>query len=137
MVTVETRAQSNRPDKKVYAITEEGRTAFVEALSAPQGDDKFRSPWLYAMFFSDLLPKARIQQMVRERIAYCEQQIALINGSMRNTAKAGPTLVAQLGIDVFEAELACLKRFGGSISVQPPRTERLPSTAEFQPSFVK
>lgn len=45
-------AQDRRPDKRVYAITDEGRAALREWLESPEVEpDEFKSPLLLKLFF--------------------------------------------------------------------------------------
>jgi len=57
LVTSRTEQQSGKPAKKVYSITEAGRTAFAEELAGPLGDDVFRSPFLLFARFAHILPR--------------------------------------------------------------------------------
>ena len=43
--------QSDRPNKKVYSLTPEGRAYFLEALEGPPAADSFRSEFLMQLFF--------------------------------------------------------------------------------------
>jgi DNA-binding PadR family transcriptional regulator len=61
LVSVREEAGGRRPDRKVYSITEKGRGAFVASLGAPLMDDRFRSPFLFAMMFSDFLDPGRLR----------------------------------------------------------------------------
>ncbi len=59
--------QSDRPNKKVYAITPEGRTHFREVLEEPPAGDSYRSEFLMRLFFGHLQDPAELLEMVRER----------------------------------------------------------------------
>ena len=43
--------QTDRPNKKVYSLTPEGRAYFLEALREPPAEDSFRSEFLMQLFF--------------------------------------------------------------------------------------
>ncbi len=43
--------QSDRPNKKIYSLTPEGRAYFVEALGDSPAEDSFRSEFLMQLFF--------------------------------------------------------------------------------------
>jgi len=66
LVTSRTEPQDGKPARKVYAITEAGRHAFREELSAPLGEDVFRSPFLLFARFAHILPRALVEQRVTE-----------------------------------------------------------------------
>lgn len=66
MVQSRTQAQSGRPAKKIYAITDKGRAAFIEQLSAPLADDVFRSPFLLFARFAHILPRELVEARANE-----------------------------------------------------------------------
>ncbi len=68
LVQCETEAQANRPDKKVYNLTVDGRLKLVAKLNNIPGRDRVRSEFLVAMLFSDILPAGRLGEMIDRRI---------------------------------------------------------------------
>ena len=66
LVTSRTEQQSGKPAKKVYSITEAGRTAFAEELAGPLGDDVFRSPFLLFARFAHMLPRELVEARANE-----------------------------------------------------------------------
>ena len=54
------------PDRKVYSITEAGRAALVEELTATEPGERLRSEFLVLMFFAHLLPTDRLEQILDE-----------------------------------------------------------------------
>ncbi len=46
LVTCRSEAQSGKPDKKVYSITDSGRTEFQNTIAQPHQPDKFKSEFL-------------------------------------------------------------------------------------------
>ncbi|NMA96510.1 MAG: PadR family transcriptional regulator [Phyllobacteriaceae bacterium] len=77
LVTSRTEQQDGKPARKVYTITEAGRSAFAEELSAPLGPDMFRSPFLLFARFAHILPRdlveARCAEFLKQTIAGREQ----------------------------------------------------------------
>lgn len=61
--------QRGKPARKVYTITDAGRAAFIEELSAPLDDDMFRSPFLMFARFVHILPRELVQQRCDEFLA--------------------------------------------------------------------
>src|ERR1700744_2451872 len=76
LVSVREEAQEKRPDRKVYSITPAGRSAFLAALMKPLPEDRHRSPFAFAMLFSDLLPQARVRTLVDGYIGQAEKKLA-------------------------------------------------------------
>ncbi|HAH08648.1 MAG TPA: hypothetical protein DCL54_13100 [Alphaproteobacteria bacterium] len=122
LVSVTEEAQDRRPQKKVYAVTPAGREAFVAALSGPIEDDHFRSPWLVALYFADLLPPERVKTLIAERKDYCLRQIALISEARASAETPGARYAAEMGLAVFRAEFAYLTQtpVPGSADANPP-----------------
>src|SRR5271156_5193233 len=72
LVSVREEAQEKRPDRKVYSITSSGRSAFIAALLKPLPEDRHRSPFVFAMLFSHLLPPGRVSALLEDYIAQTE-----------------------------------------------------------------
>lgn len=117
LVTVSAQAQANRPDKKVYSITQSGRDAFLRTISGPLEDDSFRSPWFVAMYFADELPGERRRELIAARIAGCEAMLDKIQQETGGTR--GASFVSGLGVHLLRAELAYLKDHGGALAAGP------------------
>ena len=61
--------QDGKPAKKIYAITEAGRQAFISSLFEKLGEDEFRSEFLLFARFASELPASLVEQRLRERVA--------------------------------------------------------------------
>ena len=77
-VTCQQHAQDSRPDKKVYAITQKGRHALFDAVNKPPGADKFRSDFMFMMFFADLMSPADLDRRIADRAAYPAAQLEFL-----------------------------------------------------------
>ncbi len=102
-------AQAKRPDKKVYSITEAGRGALLEALSAPPAEDKFRSDFLFIMFFAHLLPPSSVAKLIDQRIAWYEQNLAKMGAGGDCICSKGDAFVHGMGVAVYSSALEYLK----------------------------
>ena len=67
--------QSERPNKKVYAITQEGVAYFRGALDEPPAPDTFRSEFLMHLFFGHHHEPERLLELVRRYRDEHEQTI--------------------------------------------------------------
>lgn len=103
-------AQEKRPDKKVYAITDAGRRALTDALLEPPAPDRFRSDFLFTLFFGDLLPAAYLAGMIDRRIAQYEEQIARMEGCSLGDRPAGQQLVHGFGLALYRAAAGYLRQ---------------------------
>lgn len=102
-------AQEKRPDKKVYSITAAGRSALLEALSAPPADDKFRSDFLFTMFFAHLLPPSHVAELIDQRIAWYEACLAAMESNRDHPCSQGGAFVHGMGLAVYHGALDYLK----------------------------
>lgn len=80
LVTVRDEPQVGRPARKVYAITDKGRSALLDALSAPPGPDIFRSRFLLVSKFAENLPAEVLRRAVEDRRKHLEDEIAHLAG---------------------------------------------------------
>lgn len=67
-----------RGDKKLYTVTPEGRAYFLRTLAGPLPDEKFRSPFMFAMLFAEALPRDRVRAMIDRQIELWEGKLAAI-----------------------------------------------------------
>lgn len=58
--------QSDRPNKKVYSLTPEGRAYFLEALKEPPAEDSFRSEFLMQLFFGRYQDPERLLVLIED-----------------------------------------------------------------------
>src|ERR1700754_1585759 len=79
LVSVREEAQEKRPDRKVYSITPSGRSTFIASLLKPLPEDRHRSPFVFAMLFSDLLPPSRTAAMIECYRAQVETKLAQLH----------------------------------------------------------
>ena len=103
LVTSRTEQQSGKPAKKVYSITEAGRTAFAEELAGPLGEDVFRSPFLLFARFAHILPRelveARANEVLQRTIAGHRK---LEEAFEERSSTAGDTWVINYGRAMME-----------------------------------
>lgn len=69
LVTCTELNQTKRPDKKVYALTQAGKVALLDELTAEIPEtDRVRSDFLVMMLFAHLLPPAFVEQVIEKRL---------------------------------------------------------------------
>lgn len=74
--------QEKRPDKKVYSLTPEGRTALIEELMTTPPRHKVRSEFLVLMVFAHLLPPAKVAELAEDMIAQWDEVLDSIDDCM-------------------------------------------------------
>lgn len=118
LVSVREEAQEKRPDRKVYSITPAGRTAFLGALMKPLPEDRHRSPFVFAMLFSDLLPAPRVSALIDGYLAQGEQKLAELERRGREPVFAGERFAIDLAHTMYTAMLGFLRRRRADIEGQ-------------------
>lgn len=78
LVTVTVEAQAERPDRKVYAITEAGQAALNEWLKSDQAVPTLRDPLLVQLFFGQELPRADLLRVVARQLAAHQAQLVAL-----------------------------------------------------------
>jgi DNA-binding PadR family transcriptional regulator len=109
LVSVRAEAQEKRPDRKVYSITQAGRNAFLASLQKPLPEDRHRSPFVFAMLFCDLLPQARVAQMIDAYRSEIEVKLAQLNETTAQAKSPGEEFAKGFGRAVYVAMLEFLK----------------------------
>ena len=122
LVSVRAEAQEKRPDRKVYSITPAGRSTFIASLLKPLPEDRHRSPFVFAMLFSDLLPAGRVSALLEDYINQTEAKLAQLNASHTDPKNSGEEFANGFGRAIYEAALDFLKN-------QRPRFETAEAVA--------
>jgi PadR family transcriptional regulator AphA len=110
LVSVRAEAQEKRPDRKVYSITPAGRGALIGALLKPLPEDRHRSPFVFAMLFSDLLPAPHVRRLVDGYIAQCEQKLMQLQQRGAGDLMPGERFAIDLGQTIYIATLDFLRK---------------------------
>lgn len=76
LVTITVEKQDERPDRKVYAITEDGQQALLDWLKSDQNIPTLRDPLLVQLFFGQEVPRADLQRVVGNQLAAHQAQLA-------------------------------------------------------------
>jgi PadR family transcriptional regulator AphA len=116
LVSVREEPQDKRPDRKVYSITDAGRTRFLEALNRPIQEDRNRSAFAFAMLFSHLLPHDRVQALLETYIADREARLAHLNAHHGDAQTPGEMFVNGLGRTIYAATLDYLRAHRSGLS---------------------
>ena len=102
LVVCRDQRQDKRPDKKLYSITNAGRSALQSALHRPPSDDEVRSDFLFVLFFAHLLPTATLNRLIDDRIAWYESVLQrMTDNANLDSRPAGERFVHGLGLAVY------------------------------------
>lgn len=122
--------QDKRPNKRVYAITEDGRDVLAEWLKSPAIDfERPHEPFLMKLFFGAEVPEATIEGLKKCK-TYCEEALAFFPNTVPQIiaayAKSIPDgeakseywqMTMEFGVAQTEATIkwaqACIERLEG------------------------
>ena len=104
LVTCEEIPQEGKPDRKVYAITDQGRAFLGVALENPSPCHKVRSEFLATMCFAHLMRPAMIETVLEHRL----EDIARYQGMFRE--------FEDQGIEEWPAGMRFVLGFGKAIA---------------------
>ena len=110
LVSVREEAQEKRPDRKVYTITPAGRNVFLASLMKPLSEDRTRSPFVFAMLFSDLLPEARVRGLMDAYIAQTEHKLTQLGEKTCEQLMPGERFAIEFGHTIYTAMLDFLRK---------------------------
>jgi len=117
LVTVREESQPGRPVRKIYAITEKGRSALIAALCEPPGQDVFRSRFLLVARFARELPADVVAAAVAERHALLSAQIEHMDRiAAGDPDNPGVRWIVEYGMACLAASLAHLEARGSELT---------------------
>ncbi len=96
-------AQEKRPDKKVYALTEDGLRALQMALLAPPARDRTRSDFLFILFLGHLVKAPRLAELIDSRIAWYQDCLSRMEACDLSATPPAGAFVHGLGLAVYTA----------------------------------
>ena len=109
-LTVRAQEQTGKPDKKVYAITAQGRAALAKLLAVTPARDKYKSEFLFQMLLMELLPQEIIAKAYDTQIANLRDELAHIEECVAYSGShAGAALVHGYGHTVLSAAVKYLE----------------------------
>lgn len=110
LVTFERVEQENRPNKKVYEITDAGRAACIDALMKCDARQRLRSEFMFMLSFAPYLPRSRVKELLDQRLADTVSTLASLDELEKDGSPVtGPISPGQgfcigLGRSLVEAE---------------------------------
>ena len=110
LVEMRIEMQTERPNRKVYSITEDGRSELLEWLATPAEPSQIREPLLIKLFFGRALPREALVAVLRSSVGELERITAAYSGATemidRFAEAAGMEKDAQLWAMTVEAGIS-------------------------------
>lgn len=90
-ISGETVIQADRPNKKIYSITDKGREEFLSWLAEGAGEEDlhFKSAFLMKVFFGGNMPPAQSVHMLRQFKTECEAYLSRMDSIPESIASYG------------------------------------------------
>ena len=103
--------QSERPNKKIYSLTPEGRACFLAALEEPPAEDSFRSEFLMQLFFGSHQDPEKLLALIgdyRSGLRGSLERLRETEGEVREFATPYELMCLRFGLTRYEATLSWL-----------------------------
>ncbi|TVR82207.1 MAG: PadR family transcriptional regulator [Rhodospirillales bacterium] len=119
LVTCTELSQAGRPDKKVYSITGEGRSAFRRALHKPPAEDTYRSEAIFMMFFAELLDRNHLSNVFEGHLSHYRQCVERMAAQDMSCCGPGRQFVHGMGLAIYRAVVAYMEERGDMVLAPP------------------
>ncbi|MEM1038928.1 MAG: PadR family transcriptional regulator [Pseudomonadota bacterium] len=97
LVTAREEFQPGKPPRKVYSVTDEGRSAFLIALSKPAQKDIFKSEFLLLAMCAEMMDLSDVRRAIDMQLDYLAKEIQQIDEEVAQVDLAGAEWVAGYG----------------------------------------
>ncbi len=109
LLTVRAEEQTGKPDKKVYAITEQGRAALAKSIAVLPARDKYKSEFLFQMLLQQYISLGTMLAAVDKQLTDLKHDLARIAECRQSEQPhAGARFVADYGEAVLTAAVSVL-----------------------------
>jgi len=99
-------------EKRVFRLTDSGRTSLFESVSKASGDEVLRSPFMTAMFFAHLLDMDDVHRVVDERLAGLRGEQRRLRGLPTGELSEGQRFTVRYALAMTGAAITFLEREG-------------------------
>jgi len=123
-------AQSGKPDKKVYSITEKGKQEFIATLATPPAIDKFKSEFLLVAMCADMTSPEVITHAIDKRIVEMEELIKIITDLRTDCDHPATQWITSYGLHVKNSDLDFLRNNRDSLIAMAGKQIKLDEAAE-------
>ena len=115
MVTCREKTQPGKPSRKVYSITERGRTQFVDSLLEPPAPDVFRSEFLLIAMCAEILPAPVIRRAIDTRVGQLQAEIEHLRQVAGEARHEGTRWAVSYGLKCLGTSLEHLEAHGDQL----------------------
>ena len=115
LVSCHTEAQDGKPDRKIYTISDRGRSQFVKLINVLPNPDKFKSEFLLLSLNADLASRELLEQAISAKISQCEAELEMMNEVLDGCDHLAKVWTANYGRATLEAKMEYLKKNRGQL----------------------
>jgi DNA-binding PadR family transcriptional regulator len=112
LVSVRSETQPGKPARKIYALTDTGRSAFASALATPPAPDVYRSAFALIALCAPFLSRDVIQQALEARVAQQRAEIAQLEVAKAHSGYKPISWLIDWGLTHFASDLAHIEARG-------------------------
>jgi len=105
LISLREEQQEGKPTRKVYSITDTGRTEFISNLGDEPTPDKFKSQFLFLMMCGEYLDRAKISKFIDDRILQMKDECHHLDEVGAHCDHAGSQFVIGYGKAINQAAL--------------------------------
>lgn len=115
LVTFQKVEQDSRPNKKVYELTEAGRTACLKALMSGDARHRLRSEFIFILSFAPFLPRWRVKELLDQRLADTNEVLHDLDRREREALQMGQKFCIGFGRAMMEAQRDYILKHGAEL----------------------
>lgn len=115
LVICRAQQQEKRPDKKVYALTEEGVESLVTQLEGDLEMDRFRSDFLFMVMHSHMVDPRRLARALEAKLSFYETKIETMSQCDLSESTEGRRFVHGFGLALYRAAAEYLRANGDTL----------------------
>lgn len=105
-VTFRQETEIGKPGRKIYSITDTGRSVFLKSLTEPPAKDIFRSEFLMIAMCAEFLPPDVIRSAIETRTGQLQAEINLLKGFAKDPKTSSSIKwVADYGMNCMQNSL--------------------------------
>jgi len=127
LVTSREELQPGKPARKVYSITDDGRSEFLVSLSKPAQKDNFKSEFLLLAMRAELMQPGDLKRAIDAQVDYLQSELEIIDTALMETDMLGGDWVANYGRSCLRSGLNYILKHRSELEALAGRSSALRS----------